>query len=226
MHRILIVEDDRLLGRALTTGLREAGYEVVHVATLAEARAQVERLPPDLLVLDLSLPDQDGLILLDSLQAAGRQLPVIITTARGLLAHRLEGLQRGADDYLVKPFALAELLARIQAVLRRASEPEPQVSWAGLTADLNRQTIRHGDQILNLTPREFLLLVYLIRRQGQSASRDMLAREVWHIRARATPLDNVIDVSISRLRRKLADLPGAPTLHTVRGLGYQLGEVP
>lgn len=224
MHRLLIVEDDRLLGRALATGLREAGYEAVHVATGAEARAHVDRLPPDLVVLDLSLPDQDGLTLLDGLQAAGRKIPVIITTARGLLAHRLEGLQRGADDYLVKPFALTELLARIQAVLRRTTEPETQLSWAGLTADLNRQTIHCGNEVMNLTPREFLLLTYLIRRQGQPASRDMLAREVWHIRARATPLDNVIDVTMSRLRRKLADQPGGPTLRTVRGLGYQLGE--
>lgn len=226
MNRVLIVEDDGLLGRALATGLREAGFEADTAGSVAEARTQLTRLPPDLVVLDLALPDQDGLALLDTLQAVGHKIPVIITTARGLLAHRIEGLQRGADDYLVKPFALAELLARIQAVLRRTAEQETRISWGGLTADLNRQSVQYGNELLNLTPREFLLLVYLIRRQGQPASRDMLAREVWQIRARATPLDNVIDVTVSRLRRKLADLPGAPPLCTVRGLGYQLGEAP
>lgn len=224
MKQVLIVEDDCLLGRALTTGLKEEGFLTTAVATVAEARRELNRQTPDLMVLDLNLPDEDGLDLLASLRAGGNRIPVIIVTARGLLANRLDGLERGADDYLVKPFAFPELLARINAVLRRTADKESKISWAGLTADLNRQTIHFRDQLLNLTPREFLLLAYLLRHQGHPASREMLAREVWHIQTRATPLDNVIDVTFSRLRRKLADLPGCPPLRTVRGLGYQLGD--
>ena len=225
MSSLLIVEDEVTLARALQQGLREEGYEVDISTSVAAARIRLSRQPVDLVILDLTLPEEDGLVLLNEIRASASPIPVVIITARGLLANRLDGLNRGADDYLVKPFAVAELVARTQAVLRRTGERETILHWGPLRADLNTHSIKIESQALDLTAREVLLLVYLMRLQGRPASREMLAQEVWRIQSRATSMDNVIDVSMSRLRRKLADHPSGPPLLTVRGVGYRLGDV-
>ncbi len=224
MSRLLIVEDDATLARALNQGLREEGYFVVTVSDVPSARSELETLAPDLVILDLSLPGEDGLVLLKELRAKSAHPPVIIITARGLLSNRVDGLNRGADDYLVKPFAVVELAARVEAVLRRTGEQELVLQWGALRADLTSRVMTIAGQPLELTGREFMLLVYLMQRRGQPASREMLAREVWQVQSRATSLDNVIDVSMSRLRRKLAEARVATRLETVRGVGYRLGE--
>lgn len=223
MKHILIVEDDPVLAQALQKGLREEGHEIGTAATVAEARQQLAGHTADLVILDLTLPVEDGLVLLDELRKQPASPPVIIITARGVLADRLTGLNRGADDYLVKPFAVAELVARTQAVLRRSADRETILRWGALSADLTTHVVRIHDQPLDLTAREVVLLAYLMRLRGQAASREMLARDVWQIQSRATVMDNVIDVSMSRLRRKLAEIPEAPPLLTVRGVGYRLG---
>ena len=225
MKSILIVEDDMVLARALQLGLREEGYAAEGVGSVAAARFYLARHTADLIVLDLTLPEEDGLVLLDELYATPAHPPIIIITARGVLANRLEGLQRGADDYLVKPFAMPELGARVQAVLRRSTERESTLRWGTMQADLNTHTIRVNNQLLDLSAREVVLLVYLMGLRGRPASREMLARDVWQIRSRATAMDNVIDVSLSRLRRKLAETKDCPPLLTVRGVGYRLGDI-
>ena len=224
MSVVLLVEDDEVLAQALQVGLREEGF-VVHGATSVQsARQQLKQHPVELEILDLTLPGEDGMVLLDELRHTDEALPVIIITARGMLANRLDGLNRGADDYLVKPFAVAELIARAQAVLRRTAETETVLRWGAMTADLNAHQVRVNGHPLDLTAREVVLLVYLMRIRGRTATREMLARHVWQIQSRATAMDNVIDVSLSRLRRKLAERPGCPPLLTVRGVGYRLGE--
>jgi two-component system OmpR family response regulator len=224
MSRLLIVEDDATLARALNQGLREEGYFVVTVSDVPSARSELETLAPDLVILDLSLPGEDGLVLLKELRAKSAHPPVIIITARGLLSNRVDGLNRGADDYLVKPFAVVELVARIEAVLRRTTEKDVILQWGALRADFTTRVITVADHPLELTGREFTLLLYLMKRRGQPASREMLAREVWQVQSRATSLDNVIDVSMSRLRRKLGEARMSSLIETVRGVGYRLGE--
>ena len=222
----MLVEDDEVLAQALQVGLREEGFVVYWSSSVRGARQQLIQQPIELVILDLTLPGEDGLVLLDELRQATERVPVIIITARGVLANRLDGLNRGADDYLVKPFAVAELIARIQAVMRRAKEVETHIRYGAMTADLNAHVVSVDGQPLDLSAREVVLLVYLMRLNGRPASREMLSRHVWQIQSRATAMDNVIDVSLSRLRRKLADIPGCPQLLTVRGIGYRLGEVP
>ena len=226
MSVVLLVEDDEVLAQALQVGLREDGFVVHWAATVPSARQQLKQHPVELVILDLTLPGEDGMVLLDELRHTEATLPVIIITARGVLANRLDGLKRGADDYLVKPFAVAELIARIQAVLRRTKDVETHLRYGTMTADLNAHVVSVHGQPLDLSAREVVLLVYLMRLHGRPASREMLARHVWQIQSRATAMDNVIDVSLSRLRRKLAEIPGCPPLLTVRGVGYRLGETP
>ena len=224
MSVVLLVEDDEVLAQALQVGLREEGFVVHGAISVQSARQQLKQHPVELVILDLTLPGEDGMVLLDELRHTDEALPVIIITARGMLANRLDGLNRGADDYLVKPFAVAELIARAQAVLRRTAETETVLRWGAMTADLNAHQVRVNGHPLDLTAREVVLLVYLMRIRGRTATREMLARHVWQIQSRATAMDNVIDVSLSRLRRKLAERPGCPPLLTVRGVGYRLGE--
>jgi DNA-binding response OmpR family regulator len=225
--RLLIVEDDEPLSAALGKGLKEAGFEVARVGSVAAARRALAAGRPDLVVLDLGLPDESGIGLLRELAAAKPPLPVIVSTARGEVADRVEGLEGGADDYLVKPYAFAELLARIRVQLRHAARPTGTARrMADLELDLRGRTVTRGGRRLDLTPREFDLLAYLVEAEGKVVTRDMLARDVWHVRSRMTSMDNVIDVHISRLREQLDK--GAPTrlLHTIRGAGFRLGETP
>jgi len=223
--RVLVVEDERKLAQVLSSALQAEHYDVVVAATGEDGfyRANAEQF--DLVVLDLMLPGRSGLEILQTLRQRHVETPVLILTARDGVEDRVLGLDLGADDYLVKPFALPELLARIRALLRRGRPSEVfRLKAADLEVDLVARRVVRGDRAIELTGREFDLLEYLLRHQGHLVSREMLARDVWKEPRRATPLDNVIDVQMTRLRRKV-DLEGAPRLiHTVRGVGFVLRE--
>jgi two-component system copper resistance phosphate regulon response regulator CusR len=221
--RVLVVEDDAKTAAAIQAGLERDGYEVVALGRGDEAGAILHAKNYDAVILDWMLPGRTGIDLLADLRARGARTPVLLLTARDSIHDRVAGLDCGADDYLVKPFALAELLARVRAMLRRAGEREVlEHRVADLVVDsASRQVTRSGRRIL-LTPREFDLLAYLAKHHGQTVSRRMLARDVWREVQRATPLDNVIDVHVAHLRRKIDDGFDPKLLHTVRGVGFVL----
>jgi DNA-binding response OmpR family regulator len=177
----------------------------------------------DLLLLDLMLPRRDGIDILATLRKRGIQTPVFVLTAKDAVEDRVIGLDQGADDYLTKPFAFSELLARIRALLRRGRMDQIlKLQHDDLEMDLVTRKVSRGAHSLDLTAKEFDILEYLLRHRGNVVSREMLARDVWHATARATPLDNVIDVTIARLRRKIDEPYERKLLHTVRGVGYML----
>lgn len=222
---VLIVEDETKIRQALAEGLASADYEVSLADTGEEAfyRATTEIF--DVMVLDIMLPQRSGLEILTRLRQRGLRTPVLLLTARDSVDDRVLGLDAGADDYLVKPFAFPELLARLRAILRRG-RPSESERWsiADLELDAVTRTVRRGRAPLDLTPREFELLEYLLRHAGQLVSREMLARDVWREPGRATSLDNVIDVHVARLRKKVdAERPNR-LIHTVRGVGFVLRE--
>ena len=223
--RILVVEDEQKVANALREGLEGERYDVVVERTGENAFFRLTTEAFDLILLDLGLPGRDGLEILATLRAKGVKTPVLILTARDTLEDRVAGLDSGADDYLVKPFAFAELLARIRALLRRGRAAEsPRLAVGDLTMDLITRKVIRGGSPVELTVREFELLEYLMRYEGQVVSRETLARDVWKETARTTPLDNVIDVHIARLRRKVdVDRP-VRLIHTVRGVGFMLRE--
>jgi DNA-binding response OmpR family regulator len=224
---ILLVEDETKVGSALSTGLRAEGYEIVWAQTGEEGFFHAGSRRFDLIILDVMLPGRDGIEVLDTLRKNGDKTPVLLLTAKDAIEDRVLGLDTGADDYLVKPFAFAELSARIRALLRRnQSDPSTTVTIAELEIDPLRRTVVREGQRIELTAREYELLEYLARHHGRVVSRDMLARDVWREGARATPLDNVIDVHIARLRRKVDDPFQTKLLHTVRGVGFTLSEDP
>ena len=222
---ILLVEDERKLAEAVAEGLQGEGYAVTHAPTGEHALGFIRRGQFDLILLDLMLPTRSGLEVLREVRQSGIGVPVLILTSRDSVEHRVLGLDSGADDYLVKPFAFAELLARMRALIRRnlpgAASP---LRIADLTLDLDGRTATRGGRKLELTAREFDLLEYLLSNCGSVVSREMLAREVWKQVMRYTPLDNVIDVQITRLRRKLDGSHQKKLLHTVRGVGFVLRE--
>jgi DNA-binding response OmpR family regulator len=223
--RVLVVEDERKLAEVLKAALEAEHYDVVVAATGEDGffRANAEAF--DLVILDLMLPGRSGLEILHILRQRHLETPVLILTARDGVEDRVIGLDAGADDYLVKPFALPELLARVRAVLRRGRPSETLRLKAGdLELDLVSRRAARGDRALDLTVREFELLEYLLRHQGHMVSREMLAREVWKEPRRATPLDNVIDVQIARLRKKVDAEPALRLIHTIRGVGFVLKE--
>lgn len=225
---LLVVEDDPHVAQSLERGLREAGFSVAVSGCLSAADEQLARGMPSLVVLDLNLPDGDGRTWLRRVRQEGHRMPVIILTARDTLPERVAGLEEGADDYLTKPFAFAELLARIRARLRTAAaQSDDDVLRIGnLEIDrLHRQVRRAGRQV-ELTAREFDVLVLLAQWRGQPVSRDLLAREVWKVNRRLTPLDNVIDVHLSHLREKIDGEHDSKLIRTVRGVGFRLAEDP
>ena len=225
MVRVLIVEDERKLAQVLASALQAEHYEVVVAETGEDGfyRANAERF--DLVVLDLMLPRRSGLEVLQTLRQRHVDTPVMILTARDGIEDRVLGLDLGADDYLVKPFALPELLARIRALLRRGRPSDLfRLKVADLEMDLVARRVVRGDRSIDLTGREFDLLENLLRHQGHLVSREMLARNVWKEPRRATPLDNVIDVQMARLRRKVDPDDAERLIHTVRGVGFVVRE--
>ena len=203
--RILVVEDESKVARAIREGLERQGHQVVIAPTGEEGFFLVNAEEFDLVILDLMLPGRDGLQVLSTLRKRGLETRVLILTARDAIEDRVQGLDRGADDYLVKPFAFPELLARVRALLRR-TEQGPQLRLGDLEMNVVTRNAKRRGQYLELTGREFELLEYLLRHKDQVVSREMLARNVWKESARATPLDNVMDVHINRLRRKSMSL--------------------
>jgi DNA-binding response OmpR family regulator len=225
MHRLLVIEDERKILRGLERGLQAAGYEVVTAATGEEGLRLAAAQTFDGVVLDLLLPGYDGLAVLAELRRGGNAVPVLILTARDTIEDRVIGLDAGADDYLVKPFAFAELLARLRVLLRRdRGERQTMLRAGDLEVDLlQRRAVRDGVEI-SLTQREFEVLAYLLRHKNAVVTRDMLGRDVWREPNHA--LTNVIDVYITLLRRKLEGPGRRPLIHTLRGVGYSLRDEP
>jgi two-component system, OmpR family, copper resistance phosphate regulon response regulator CusR len=225
-HRILVVEDEQKISDAIADGLRAAGYEVVTAPTSEEAFFILHNLRPSLIVLDLGLPRRGGMELLQQIRIMNILTPVLILTSNSSMEDRVTALDAGADDFLLKPFSIAELSARLRAILRRGSSAvASEFELADLQVSLDTRTASRAGTSLQLTLREFDLLVYLLQNRGKTVSREMLARDVWHETARFTPIDNVIDVQITRLRRKLDDPFPRKLLKTVRGVGFILGDV-
>ncbi len=223
--RVLIVEDERKLAQVLASALETEHYEVVVARTGEDGFFRGNAEVFDLVVLDLMLPGRSGLDILQTLRQRHIETPVLILTARDGVEDRVLGLDLGADDYLVKPFALPELLARIRALLRRGRPTEVfRLKTADLELDVVTRRAVRAERLLDLTAREFELLEYLLRHQGHLVSREMLAREVWKEPRRATPIDNVIDVQITRLRKKVDTEGQVRLIHTVRGVGFVLRE--
>ncbi len=225
MARVLIVEDQQTLLQSLVRGLEGEGYEVIATATGEGAATRGLAEQADAVVLDLMLPGKGGLEVLRELREGGFAAPILILTARDSVEDRVAGLDGGADDYLVKPFAFAELLARLRALMRRAPVSRAAVLRAGdLEMDLIARRVTRGGGLLELTAREFELLEYLLRHKDEPVTRDMLSQDVW--REPTGAMTNVIDVYINALRKKVERPGRAPLIHTVRGVGYVLKEHP
>ena len=221
--RILIIEDEARVADAIRRELAAAGYACDIASTGEQGFFLLHRQRFDLCVLDLMLPGVDGLEIVRTLRRTSLATKVLILSARDSTEDRVLGLESGADDYLVKPFALAELLARIRALLRREPTTRPLVlELADLRLDRATRGVMRGARGVDLSPREFEILEYLLLHQGIVVSRSMLVRDVWRFAGRMTPIDNLIDVHMTRLRRKV-DAPGEPRLlNTVRGVGFVL----
>src|SRR5689334_4037647 len=223
--RVLVVEDEMKVANALREGLEGERFEVTVERTGEAAFFRVNTETFDVILLDLGLPGRDGIEILAALRQRGLKTPVLVLTARDSLTDRVQGLDAGADDYLVKPFAFAELLARLRALVRRGRSSEtPRLQVADLHVDLITRKVTRSGTLVELTVREFELLEFLMRHHAQVVSRETLARDVWKETARTTPLDNVIDVHIARLRRKVDADQSIKLIHTVRGVGFMLRE--
>lgn len=219
--RILIIEDEAKVAKALQEGLNREQFAVAVAHTGEDGFFLLNKEQFDLIILDLYLPGRDGLDILRTLRQKRFNLPVLILTARDTLEDRVRGLETGADDYLVKPFAFAELLARVRALLRRGQqEPVSTLSVRDLEMDVTTRQVKRSGKPITLTAKERDLLEYLLRHRNTVVSREMLVKDVWDAAARATPLDNVIDVHIAHLRRKIDDGYEVKLLHTIRGVGY------
>ena len=220
--KLLIVEDEIKTGEYLKQGLSEAGFgvDLVHNGLDGHHQAMTEHY--DLIILDVMLPDVDGWRILKSLRQAGKEVPVLFLTARDSVDDRVKGLELGADDYLVKPFVFAELLARVRTLLRRGSTPTTELILrvADLELDLARRRVSRSGQRINLTAKEFALLELLVRRQGEVLPRSLIASQVWDMNFDSDT--NVIDVAIRRLRAKVDDNFDPKLIHTVRGMGYMI----
>ena len=222
---ILVVEDERKMAQALQDGLEADGYTVRIAYTGEEGFYLIQAQGFDLAILDVMLPGHDGFEILATLRRRGVRTPVLLLTSRDAVEDRVRGLDLGADDYLVKPFAFPELLARLRMLLRRGQPvASARHKLADLEMDLAQRMVVRAGQKLDLTAREFELLEYFFSNSGRVVSREMLARDVWKETARQTPLDNVIDAQMVRLRRKVDGQTEHRLLHTVRGVGFVLRE--
>jgi DNA-binding response OmpR family regulator len=221
MSRLLVIEDQKKLLQSLERGLSEEGYQVIPAATGEEGYVQAKSVPVDAVVLDLMLPERDGLDVLRSLRKEGFTKPILILTARDGVDDRVQGLDAGADDYLSKPFAFAELLARIRALLRRdVVNRDLCLKADDLEMNLITRVLTRGGVEIDLTRREFELLEFLLRNKNTTVTRDMIAREVW--KEGSGTLTNTIDVYITLLRKKVERPDKKTLIHTVRGVGYAL----
>jgi two-component system, OmpR family, response regulator len=220
--RALLVEDDATIAEFVVRGLREAGFAVDHESDGDAGLAAATRSPYDVAIVDLMLPKRDGLAVIEELRRHGVATPVLILSARRSVDDRVAGLQRGGDDYLTKPFAFAELLARVQALVRRATRaPEPTtLTVADVVLDLLSRRVTRADKPIDLRPREFTLLEYLMRNAGKVVSKTMILSHVWEYNF--DPQTNIVDVLVSRLREKIDRPFEKKLLHTVRGVGYVL----
>ena len=217
-----MTEDDPAIGAFVVRGLREAGYTVDHASNGDEGFDLAQRERYDAIVLDLMLPGRDGLSVIEGLRQAGNRTPVLILTAKRSVDDRVKGLQTGGDDYLTKPFAMPELLARVQALIRRSQgTPEsPRLVVGDLVLDRLARTVEREGRAIELRPREFALLELLMRNAGRAVSKAMILSEVWGYSF--DPGSNVVDVLVFRLREKIDRDFDTPLLHTVRGVGYVL----
>lgn len=221
--QILIIEDERKLAEAIGAGLKGGGYEVEIVNSGEAGLRHLRESAVDLIVLDVMLPRIGGLEVLREIRRSGFKVPVLILTSKDSIEDRVRGLDSGADDYLTKPFAFPELLARLRALHRRSNPESPSIlQLADLKLDSRGHTVVRSNSTIDLTGREFELLEYLLVNSGTVVSREMVARDVWKTTVRYTSLDNVIDVHIARIRRKLDDPFPRKLLHTVRGVGFVL----
>ncbi len=221
--RILVVEDEPKTAAFLSKGLAEHGFVADVIVNGRDGLHAARTQAYDLAILDVMLPGCDGWTILRELRAAGSQMPVLFLTAKDTVADRVKGLELGADDYLVKPFAFSELLARLRTILRRGGARQPEtVRVADLEMDLLRHKVQRGGQRLDLSPKEFALLSLLMRRVGEVLSRTLIAEQVWDMNFDSDT--NVVDVHIRRLRAKTDDPFEHKLIHTVRGVGYVLEE--
>jgi DNA-binding response OmpR family regulator len=223
---VLIIEDDRKLAAALVSGIEAEGYRVTAASSAEEGFFLLHSDRPDLLLLDVTLPERNGLDLLLQIRRDRIDIRVLMLTSHNTVDDRVEGLRTGADDYLGKPFSFPELLARIEALLRRVlpEQTSDELRIADLSLNTKTRSAARAGKMIELSQREFDLLLYLAENGGRIVSREMLARDVWKENSRFTPLDNVIDVQIARLRKKIDDSFPLKLLHTVRGLGFSLRE--
>jgi len=223
--RVLVVEDEWKVADALREGLQAEEYDVAVERTGEGAFFRTATENFDLILLDLGLPGRDGLEVMAAIRQKQISVPIIVLTARDTVADRVKGLDAGADDYLVKPFAFAELLARIRVLLRRGRLSDPrQLTVGPLALDVVTRRVLRDGQSIEVTAREFELLQFLMRFDGQVVSRETLAREVWKESGRTAPLDNVIDTHMARLRRKVDADREVKMIHTIRGVGFVLRE--
>jgi two-component system, OmpR family, copper resistance phosphate regulon response regulator CusR len=219
--RILVIEDEKKTAAFLAKGLREAGF-AVDVAHDGESGLECARANKfDLFIVDIMLPQKDGWKVVSELKADGVRTPILFLTARDSVRDRVKGLELGADDYLVKPFAFSELLARVRSVLRRSPQRDPEhLRIADLEIDMQRHRATRSGEPVNLTPKEFLLLAYLVRSEGEVVSRAEIAEQVWDIGFKTDT--NVVDVVVRRLRSKVDDPFKTKLIQTIRGVGYVL----
>ncbi len=218
--RILVVEDDKKIASFVVNGLKQSGYAVDHASDGEQGLFQVQTIAYDAAVVDLMLPKFDGLNLIQQLRAHGVRTPVLILSAKASVDDRVRGLQAGSDDYLTKPFAFSELLARIQALIRRATQaPEPtRLAVGDLTLDLLTREVRRGAEAIELQPREFALLEYMMRHPNRPVTKTMILEHIFDYSF--DPQTNVVDVLVHRLRSKLDRAKAM--IHTIRGVGYVL----